>query len=64
MECACCYVIYIGVGDVVALDPLEDLGVDVHLAIGAILLAAGVNAKQPKLAQRKAEAECGKDCCR
>ena len=56
-------VVDVGLGDVVALDPLEDLGVDVHLAVGAILLAAGVNAEQAKLAQGKAEAEGGKDGC-
>ena len=56
-------VVDVGIGDVVALDSLEDLGVDVHLAVGAILLAAGMNAEHAKLAQRKAEAEGSKDGC-
>ena len=53
----------VGIGDVVALDSLEDLGIDVHLAVGAILLAAGVNAEHAELAQREAEAESGKNGC-
>ena len=54
-------VVDVGVGDVVALNSLEDLGVDVHLAVGAILLAAGVNAEESELAEGEAQAEGGKD---
>ncbi len=53
----------VGIGDVVALDSLEHFGIDVHLAIGAILLGSGVNAEHTELAQREAEAEGGKNGC-
>ena len=55
------HVAHVGFGHVVGLDLLEDLGIDAHLAVGAILVAAGVNAEQAELAQGKAQAEGGKD---
>ena len=55
------HIVDVGVGHVVGLDLLEHLAKNVHLAVGAILLAAGMNAKQAKLAEEKAEAEGGKD---
>ena len=55
------HVVDVGLGDVVGLDLLEHLGVDAHLAVGAILVAAGMNAEQAKLAQAKAQAEGGED---
>ena len=54
-------VVDVGVGDVVGLDLLENFGVDPHLAVSAIGLAAGMNAKPAKLAEGKAEAEGGED---
>jgi hypothetical protein len=45
------------------LDSFENLGIDVHLAVSAILLASGVNAEHAELAQREAEAKGGKDGC-
>jgi hypothetical protein len=35
----------------------------VHLAISAVLLAAGMNAEHAEFSQRKAKAEGGKDGC-
>ena len=54
-------VIDIGGGDVVGLDLLQDLGVDAHLAVGAILLAAGMHAEPAKFTEGKAQAEGGED---
>jgi len=55
------YVGDVGLGDVVGLDLLEDFGVDAHLAVGAILVTAGMNAKQAKLSQAEAQPESSKD---
>ena len=41
----------VGRGHVVALNSLQNLGVDVHLVVSAILFAAGVNAKEAELAE-------------
>ena len=48
-------------GDVVGLDLLQNLGVDAHLAVSAILVAASMNAKQAKLSQAKAKTESRED---
>ena len=62
MECAGGDVIDVGLGDVVGLDLLEDLGVDAHLAVGAILVAAGMHAEEAEFthseAGDKGEADC------
>ena len=55
------HVAHVGLGHVVGLDLLQDLGIDAHLAVGAILIAAGMNAEQAEFAQGKAQAEGGKD---
>ena len=62
MESARGDVIDVGIGDVVRLHALKHLGIDVHLAVGAILLAAGVDAEETELAQAEAETEGGEDC--
>ena len=54
-------VVDVGLGDVVGLDLFKDLGVDAHLAVSAILLAAGMNAKEAELAQSEAEAKGSED---
>ncbi len=51
----------IGLGDVVVLNLAQDLGVDAHLAVGGILLVAGMHAEPAELAQNVAQAECGED---
>ena len=55
------HVIDVGVGHVVGLNLAEHLAKNGHLAVGAVLLASGVNAKPAKLAEEKAQAEGGKD---
>ena len=54
-------VVDVGLGHVVALNPLEDLSIDMHLAVSAILFAAGVDAEEAELAEAKSETESGKD---
>ena len=61
VQCASGHVVDFGLGDVFGLNLLEHLLVDAHLAISAILLAAGMNAKPAKLAKEKAQAEGGED---
>ena len=55
------HVVDVGLGHVVGLDLLEHLGIDPHLAVSAILLAAGMNAEQAKLSQAKAQAKGSKN---
>jgi len=55
------HVVDVGLGYVIGLNFTEHLPVDVDLAVGAILLAAGMHAKPAKLAKEKAQAEGGKD---
>jgi hypothetical protein len=55
------HVVQVGLCHVVGLDLAEHLGVDAHLPVSAILLAAGMDAQQPKLTQRKAQAKGGTD---
>src|SRR5579862_1064840 len=50
-------VIDIWLGDVIALDSFENLGIHVHLPIGAILLAAGVNAEKAELPEGEPQDE-------
>jgi hypothetical protein len=54
-------VAHFGIGDVVGLNLLENFRVDAHLAVGAILVGAGMNAEYAEFAHGKAEAECGED---
>ena len=61
MKSAGGHVVDVGIGDVFGLNLLEHLLVDAHLAVGAILLAAGMNAEPAKLAKEKAQAEGGED---
>src|ERR1019366_2979583 len=61
MKRACGDVADVGVGDVVRLNPLEHFGIDVHLAVSAILLAAGMDAEQSELTKTEAEAEGGEN---
>src|SRR6185312_4609402 len=51
----------VGLGHVVVLDLLQNLSVDPHLLVGAILLAAGVDADYAELTQEEPEAKGRKD---
>ncbi len=55
------HVAHVRLGHVVGLDLLQHLGIDPHLVIGAILVAAGVYAEQPEFAQGKPQPQGGKD---
>ena len=55
------YVVHIGFGDVIGLDSPQHVAVDAHLAVSAILCAAGMNAQQAELAQAKAKAKGDQD---
>ena len=48
---------HVGRRDVVGLDFLEDVGVDLYLAVGAIGLAAGMDAEEGELTEGETEAE-------
>ena len=61
VESAGGYVIHVGIGDVVGLDSPQDVAIDAHLAVSAILHAAGMNAQQAELAQAKAKAKGDQD---
>src|ERR1035441_4883983 len=52
-------VVDVRVDHVVTLNPLEHLGVDVHLAVGAILFTAGVHAEEAELTEGEPHAESG-----
>src|ERR1035438_6615385 len=52
-------IVDVRVDHVVTLNPLEHLGVDVHLAVGAILFTAGVHAEEAELAEGEPHAESG-----
>ncbi len=51
----------VGFGDVVVLNLAQNLGVDADLAVGGILLIAGMHAEPSELALKIAEAEAGED---
>jgi hypothetical protein len=55
------YVIDVRFGDVVGLDLFEDFGVDAHLAVSAVLLAAGMDAEPAIFTEGKAQAKGRKD---
>ena len=50
------YVVDVGLGHIFGLNLIQHLPVNDHLAVGAILLAAGVYTKPAKLAEEKAQA--------
>ncbi len=51
----------VGIGDVVVLNLAQNLGVDADLAVGGILLIAGMHAEPSELALNIAQAEAGED---
>ncbi len=61
MQRASGYVAHVGLGYVLGLDLLKDLGIDAHLTVGTILIASGVNAEKAELAHGKTQAQGGKD---
>ena len=51
----------IRLGHVVALNPLQNFSINMHLAVSAVFFAAGVHAEEAELAEAKSETENRKD---
>jgi hypothetical protein len=61
VESAGGYIGHVGLSHVVGLDLLQNLGIEPHLTVCAILVAAGVNAEDAELAQGETQAKSGKN---